>query len=248
MKALTKLAAAGAGIAGGAYAAYVGATWLRYGRVPPSQDPLLDRFMPTYEVGHRHSVDVAAAPDVTLAVAKEVDFGDARMVRAIFRARELILRSKPDTETRPRGLIEAMKSIGWTVLADEPGEIVMGAATKPWEANPVFRPIPPGEFATFAEPGYVKIVWTLRADPAGEGASRFTSETRAIATDPEARMKFRWYWAFLSPGILLIRWAMTPLVRTEATRRMQSAPVRRRGMGQDPSIFEDAVRLAERSS
>jgi hypothetical protein len=57
------------------------------------------------------------------------------------------------------------KSLGWGVLAEVPGgEIVMGAVTKPWTANPVFRALPPDAFATFDEPDYVKIVWTLRAD------------------------------------------------------------------------------------
>jgi hypothetical protein len=33
-------------------------------------------------------------------------------------------------------------------------------------------------------------------------------ETRAMATDQSARTKFRSYWSFLSPGIILIRWAI----------------------------------------
>jgi len=109
--------------------------------------------------------------------------------------------------------------MGWGVLADEPYEIVMGAATKPWEANPVFRALPPEDFASFAEPGYVKIIWMLRAAPAGDAASRFVTETRAVATDPRSRAKFRVYWTFLSPGIRLIRRAMLPLVKAEAERR-----------------------------
>jgi hypothetical protein len=110
--------------------------------------------------------------------------------------------------------------MGWGVLAEVPGrEVVMGSVTKPWEPNPVFHPLPPGEFASFQEPGYVKIVWTLRADPAENGESMFRTETRAIATDPAARRKFRRYWALLSPGILLIRTMLLPAVKAEAERR-----------------------------
>ena len=112
-----------------------------------------------------------------------------------------------------------MVSIGWVILDDAPGrEVVVGAVTKPWEANVVFRGIPPREFASFAEPDYVKIAWTLRADPIGGSESMFRTETRAFATDAGARAKFRPYWAFLSPGIIAIRWLSLSQVKTKAER------------------------------
>ncbi len=65
----------------------------------------------------------------------------------------------------------------------------------------------------------MKIAWTLRADPDGDGRSLFHTETRAIATDPVSRAKFRRYWSFVSPGIVFIRWLMLGPVRAEAERR-----------------------------
>jgi hypothetical protein len=67
----------------------------------------------------------------------------------------------------------------------------------------------------------VKIAWNLRVDPIGANASIFRTETRAAATDPAARAKFRRYWSFLSPGIILIRWASLKPMRAEAERRAQ---------------------------
>jgi hypothetical protein len=226
MTRLVKLLAAGAGIAGASYATYVAVTWLRYGRPRKPRgedaDALLDSLMPDHDVCERHRIAVAAPADVTLAAAKDTDPDDSRIVRAIFKARELILRGKADIGARPRGMFEGMKAIGWGVLAESAHEIVMGAVTRPWESNPVFRPLPPGEFAAFAEPDHVKIVWTLRADPQPDGSSVFRTETRAVATDAAARRKFRLYWAFLSPGIILIRAAMLPAVKAEAERRWRS--------------------------
>jgi hypothetical protein len=95
----------------------------------------------------------------------------------------------------------------------------MGCVTKPWEPNPVFRTIKPNEFRAFQQPGYVKIAWTLRADAASNGECVFRTETRAGATDYGARKKFRRYWSFLSPGILIIRRAMLPAVKKEAENR-----------------------------
>jgi hypothetical protein len=214
----------GAGLAAVAYVTYAGITWLRYGHAArsarESEDPLLDRFMPDYDIVERHNIRVAAPAEITLAAAVETDLQQSTVARAIFRAREVILGSDPDQEERPKGILAATRSIGWRVLAEEPGhEIVVGAVTKPWEANVTFRGLASEEFATFNEPGYVKIAWTLRADPIGTNESIFRTETRALATDGFARAKFRRYWSLLSPGIIVIRWAMLHPVKKEAERR-----------------------------
>ena len=102
----------------------------------------------------------------------------------------------------------------------------MGAVTQPWMADVVFRPLPPEEFAAFRDPDYVKIVWTLRADPVGPAESVFRTETRAVATDSVARAKFRRYWSLLSPGIILIRWASLGQLKADAERRARDARFR----------------------
>ena len=228
MKSISKWLAAGAGVASASYAAYVASAYQRYGRVKPARgderDELLDALMPIYDVADRHAIGVTAPPEVTLAAAKAQPIDSSRIIRGIFQARQLILRGQAAPAQPPRGMLEGMKAIGWVVLAERPGrEIVLGAATKPWTANPTFRPIPPEEFASFTEPDYVKIVWTLRADPAPDGGSTFRTETRAVATDTGARAKFRWYWSFLSPGIIAIRLAMLGALKAAAERSWRVA-------------------------
>lgn len=66
---------------------------------------------------------------------------------------------------------------------------MVGAVTQPWKADVVFRARPPDECVTYEEPGYVKIAWTLRADPLGDAQSAFRTETRAVSTDPLARAR-----------------------------------------------------------
>jgi hypothetical protein len=200
---------------------YVTAAWLRYGHAPRpapgSEEALLDQYMPAYDVVERHRIRVHAPAEITFAAACEADLQESPVVRAIFRAREVILGSEPDTTVRPRGVLAYTKSIGWGVLAEVPGrEVVMGAVTQPWEADVTFRAVPPAAFAAFNEPGYVKIAWTLRADPISPAESIFRTETRAVATDAAARTKFRRYWSFLSPGIIFIRWLMLQPVKARA--------------------------------
>jgi hypothetical protein len=215
------------GVAAVSYAGLVASAWLRYGRVvaaaPDEGDPFLDRFMREHDIVERHHVRVAAPADVTFGALMDMDLEDSTVARAIFRGRELLLGADADTKSPTRGLVAMTRELGWAVLAHVPGrEIVMGAVTQPWKANVVFRGIAPEDFAAFDEPGYVKIVWTLRADPAGAHASIARTETRAKATDAEARRKFRWYWARFSPGIVLIRALSLPLVQKEAERRARA--------------------------
>ena len=173
--------------------------------------------MPTYDVAERHHVRVAAPPDITLAAAADTSLQQSVIVRAIFQAREWLLGAERDTVTRSQGLLAEMESLGWRVLAEKPGrEIVVGAVTQPWMANVTFRGLAPDEFRAFQEPDYVKIAWTVRADPVGSAGSIFRTETRVATTDLTARRKFRWYWARFSPGILLIRRFMLANLKKEA--------------------------------
>jgi len=224
MTSISKWLWAGAGVATASYAAHVASAYRRFGHPRPARgdarDELLDEFMPVHDVADRHSIDITAPPEVVLATAKEHRLDSSRIIRGIFAARQLILRGQQGA-TSPQGLLEGMKAIGWAVLAERPGrELVLGAVTRPWDANPVFRPIQPAEFAAFSEPDHVKIVWTLRADPA-PGGTTFRTETRAVATDAGARAKFRRYWSLLSPGIIAIRVVMLPALKTAAERAWQ---------------------------
>ena len=223
----TRWLSMGIGAAAATYATYAGVSWLRYGHTTRARrderDPLLDQFLPSYDVAVRHHIRVNAPAEMTFAAASEVDLLKSPIVRAIFRAREVVLGSEPDTVERPRGLLASTKAIGWGVLAETPNRaVVMGAVTRPWEANVTFRALPPDEFATFNEPGYVKIAWTLRADPVAPLTSVFRTETRAIATDRTAHHKFRRYWAWLSPGIIVIRWMMLRPVKVAAEQRART--------------------------
>ena len=216
-------AAGGVGLLGAGYLALTAAAWSRYGHVqaPPRDeaDDLLDRFMPLYEVVERHQIVVAAPAAVTLLAAKNGNLDESAIVRGIFKARSLLLGAATPA-TDPSGtLMTRMSALGWGVLADVPDrEVIVGAVTQPWLPNVVFRAIPPEEFRDFREPGYVKIVWTLRADSIDANSSLFRTETRVVTTDAKARGKFRWYWARFSPGIALIRRVMVQSVKRDAER------------------------------
>jgi hypothetical protein len=105
----------------------VGMTYARYGRIRPHADPAarddaLDRLMPRYDVVERHHVRIAAPAGVVLDEARRMDINSAPVVRAVFRGRELIMRSAIVDQPPPQGLVADMQAIGWGPLAEIPIE------------------------------------------------------------------------------------------------------------------------------
>ncbi|HEU5262817.1 MAG TPA: hypothetical protein VFU41_15465 [Gemmatimonadales bacterium] len=199
--------------------------WFRYGHpaATGASDPVLDRFMPFYEVAERHEIRVATRAAITYEAARSFDLERAGVVHAIFAGRHLLL--SHTNPPRPHLTLGDLQAIGWGLLAERPGhEHVVGAITQPSRRDVQFRPLAPAAFAAFDSAGYVKIAWTLAVDSLGPAESRFRTETRALTTDGPSRARFRRYWAFFSPGILLIRWQAIRLLRAEAERRFRAVP------------------------
>ncbi len=181
---------------------------------------LIDRFIPAPDVRERFETTIRAPAAVVMQVAAGYDMQSHPAVRAIFRLRELLLGSKRRIPRKPQGIVEETTSLGWGVLDEQPGRsVVCGARCRPWLADVRFSPIEPQEFASYAAPDEVKIAWTLEAESIAEGVTRFAQETRAVATDAEARRKFRRYWRWARFGIIAIRLLMLPAVRREAQRQ-----------------------------
>jgi hypothetical protein len=205
---------------------YVATSWMRYGKVSTNgkPDPLLDRFIPTYEVREYHEMRVAAPVDIAYEALRAMDFNRSRLVRAVFRARQIALGASEEPTPSAQPVLEQTQALGWGVLAEEPGrEIVMGAVTQPWVANVRFQSVPPDAFATFNSPGYAKIVFTMSAEALGPMESVVRTETRVVTTDGYARERFRRYWVMVSPGVRLIRTEGLRLVRADAERRARAA-------------------------
>ena len=104
---------------------------------------LLDRFLPVYQVDERHETGVAAPADVTFAAARALDLRRSRLVRAIFRAREILMGGTAHSEEGGKDFLTEVLALGWRVLAEEPGRaLVLGAVTQPWKADVTFEGLP----------------------------------------------------------------------------------------------------------
>jgi hypothetical protein len=185
----------------------------------------IEQFLPVADVRESHQIQIAAPADLVFATACAMEFESLPLIRLIFRAREWILGARPAVTDLPKGLVAMTTELGWRPLSQTPGrELVMGAVTQPWLADVIFHGMTPSEFLAFAEPGWVKIVWTLEAMPNGPASTVFCTQTRVQATDETARVRFRSYWRKFGLGIVLIRWFMLPAVRKNAEREFRLRP------------------------
>lgn len=184
------------------------------------QPALLDRFIPKPDVRERFEITIRAPAALVLRTAAEFDMQSLPAVKAIFRLRELLLGAGPHEARRPQGIVEETRSLGWGLLAEEPGRhMACGAHCRPWLAEVRFTAIDPERFAQWSEPDHVKIAWTLEAEAIAPDVTRFAQETRVLATDAQARAKFRRYWRWARFGIVGIRLLLLPAVRRQAQRR-----------------------------
>ena len=171
--------------------------------------PLLDKFLPLWDVRECHELSVAAPAGRAFEVLRNLDINRAPVVKALFWLRSLPSRFSGRAVAPPhkaRSLLEDALSVGWVVLGEIPAQqLAVGAVTRPWEPIVRFHGLPGPELRAYREPGFVKIVWGISARPLDEGACVLGTETRVLATDEVSRRRFSRYWWFFGSFIRLIR-------------------------------------------
>ena len=82
------------------------------------------------------------------------------VIRAIFRTRELVLASEPDTAVHPRGVVAFTKSLGWNVLMEAPNESIFRHETRVQTTDAIARVKFRRYWALFS-PGIKLIRWLI---------------------------------------------------------------------------------------
>jgi hypothetical protein len=170
--------------------------------------PGVDAWLPRFDVRERHERIVAAEPERALAVALATPVCPDRTVRTLFRLRGL---GAPNAS-----IGEFSSSRGFLELERTPTTYVFGGAVR-------LRGLP--RLAADAEswriwnPPGIKLAADFRAEPAGEGGTLLSTETRVLALDRRSRLFFRLYWLPVGPFSALIRrrWLRAIAARCEAT-------------------------------
>lgn len=195
----------------------------------PGKPALVERFLPDFAWIVVRETRVDAPPDLTYEAVTDTNLLDP-LVRALFAVREL--RGRFARRLRGKGVPRTPASVtvrdllrpetGMMRLAETPGEeLVVGSVGRFWERDYGHRTVPAEAFASFAEPGYAKLVMDIQVHTDGEGGSLLRYEARTATTDDDARRRFRRYWRVIRPGVWFVMGRAIALIRREAERRQR---------------------------
>ena len=159
----------------------------------------LDRAVPVWQFGEHHATHVRATPDRVDAAIRHVTPDEILLFRTLTWIRSPRLRQgdvdilHPPLDRTP--IFDVVRRSGFVTISDRPShEIVL-----------VTR-IARGVNATI----------NFRIEPAVDGASDLSTETRVFAADPEAVRAFAAYWRVIYPGSSLIRAMWLRAIRLRA--------------------------------
>lgn len=173
---------------------------------------LVDDFIPRPDTAERHSIVINASRDRVWQALTHLDPQDIRLAKPLFAVRRLFSRSPGDRQKRDAPT--------FTPLAVDPmREIVLGTIGQWWRLGRAEHTPAIGDaddFRAFDRPGYAKGTFSFLLDDAGPGRIRLVTETRVLATSPDARRAFRRYWIFIRLGSGLIRRNILSAIRARS--------------------------------
>jgi hypothetical protein len=159
--------------------------------------PLIDDWLPDFDVGERHDAAVPVDPERALELVLSLPAATDRAVRTLITARGMAARN----ETIER----FFAAHRFVVLDRTPTEWVAGTVGAVWRLRGgLVRLTDADAWRDSSVPGTIKGVVDFRAEPI-PGGSRLTTETRVLAVDERARRAFRVYWLAIGPFSALIR-------------------------------------------
>jgi hypothetical protein len=175
--------------------------------------------MPHWQVGEKHSIEIAAPPDKVFAAIHAVRADEILLFRTMTAIRRCGADGPEDILNAPdqKPLLDVATETTFVFLADEaPREIVVGTVIAAPRAVRAAGKLTPELFRKNVPPGVVLATMNFVVAPSA-GGSRVTTETRVYANGPAALRRFGVYWRLIHPGSDLIRrmWLRAIALRAE---------------------------------
>ncbi|GAA4531789.1 hypothetical protein [Nonomuraea harbinensis] len=170
------------------------------------------RLIPRPDMSERHAILIDASRERVWEALTGMSADDVPLAKPLFAARSLVSRLVHGRTPQP--------GPGFTPLVVDPGrEVVLGLIGQWWRLGRS-EDVPVGSLETFEafdRPGFAKGTFAFSLAEEG-GRVRLTTETRVVATSPDALRAFRPYWIVIRPGSGLIRRLILSAVRSRALR------------------------------
>jgi hypothetical protein len=208
-------------IAVGLFGAGLALFWPASTTTVSERSSLLDGSMPQYEFVEHHRIRVHAPLARAYSACQAVTPDELAAYPILMKVRNAALGRSWSRPKGPSPTIIAIfsdPSSGYMLIQRNEREMVFGGigrvratAEKPILASPA-------AFASFDQPGCVKVAFNLRADDEGNGWTTVSTETRLHALDPESRRATAVYWRLIYPGSGMLRTMWLQAARSRAEK------------------------------
>lgn len=167
----------------------------------------LDDWMPRWQVGEKHTIEIAAPPEKVFAAIRAVRADEIMLFKTLTAIRRCGQDGPENILNAPdeKPLLDVATETTFQLLEDDaPREIVVGTviAAPPSEREVGIRTAQ--LFRNNLRPGAVLATMNFLVAPTATG-STVTTETRVYANSPAALRRFGVYWRLIHPGSDLIR-------------------------------------------
>jgi hypothetical protein len=181
---------------------------------------LLDDAMPQYEFVEHHQIRVHAPLARAYSALQAVTPDELAAYTILMKVRNAALGR---SWTKPMGPSPAIVALfsdprsGYMLIEKNEREMVFGGIGRV-RSKVGDKPIlsSPAAFASFNQPGCVKVAFNLRVDDAGNGWTTLSTETRLHAPDAGSRRGMAAYWRMIYPGSGMLRTMWLQAARTRA--------------------------------
>ncbi|MET0387395.1 MAG: hypothetical protein ABW321_15610 [Polyangiales bacterium] len=171
----------------------------------------LDSVLPTPRLQEIDEVEIAAPSEIVWDTVRHRNLAHSPLIRALFALRTLPERLAGEAPRTAAICVDELASSpekpGFQLLVEvPPDELVVGAIGKVWQPHiPFVHVADAPAFASFREPGFIKVAWALQVEPRGETHTRLKVEVRVDATDDAAWRAFNRYFLVIGPASRVIR-------------------------------------------
>jgi len=210
-------------IAVGIFGAALALSWPATTTTISARTSLLDEAMPQYEFVEHHQIRVHAPLATAFSALQAVTLDELAAYPYLMKVRNAAMGR---SWSKPKGPSPAIIAIfsdprsGYMLIQKDEWEMVfggLGRVRRTKEDQPILTS--PAAFASFQQPGCVKVAFNLKVDEAGNGWTTISTETRLHAPDPESRRGMAAYWRLIYPGSGMLRTMWLQAARSRAERK-----------------------------
>ncbi len=171
-----------------------------------SNSSLLTEYLPRWTFAHRHSIVVDSGDiEAVYNIARDVNMGKSRFIAPLLK-----LRGLPSRRLNARAFTESM---GWTDMAQIPGEEFLIGYWRSHRTEPVFSR---AQFLTKTPGATQKVAFNFRFRRLGAQQVEINTETRVLCIGRWSTWTFRLYWLAIRPFSGLIRKEILKIIKHDA--------------------------------